>query len=101
MANEIQSISNSVRYVVLIAFLSAIGLMSIVSVILFRPDQDNTALIATIIGFLTPICGTILAIMVKDIHTDINSRMTELLNLTRSSAKAEGKLEGPDVNRTV
>jgi hypothetical protein len=71
------------------------GLVSITLIIIYRPAENNTVAIAAIIGFLTSVIGPVLAIMVKDIHTDINSRMTELIDLTRKSAKAEGKLEGP------
>jgi hypothetical protein len=36
-----------------------------------------------------------LAIQVRDWHRQVNSRMDELLDVTRTSARAEGRLEGP------
>jgi hypothetical protein len=36
-----------------------------------------------------------LELAVRDTHRLVNSRMTELLDITKASALAQGKLEGP------
>jgi hypothetical protein len=38
---------------------------------------------------------------VRKTHDLVNSRMTELLELTRSSSRAQGKLEGPDAKKPL
>lgn len=85
---------SSVRYVYIIIGLSVMGVIAIIFIATFRPDSDNTIALTSIVGFLTPTIGTILALMIKDIHKDINSRMTQLIETTEKAAHAEGKLEG-------
>jgi hypothetical protein len=85
--------ASSYKYVYLVAILSSMGVIGIVLVVLFGMGEMVTQIIAAIVGFLTPTISIILAIMIKDIHLDINSRMTELLETTRKSALAQGKLE--------
>lgn len=48
-----------------------------------------------------PIIGLVVAAIMKlnTMHTQINSRMTELLDLTRKAARAEGFKEGQDEHR--
>ena len=86
--------SKSQFYLTTILILSMTGVISIVILSVVNPTKDNTIIIATILGFLTPTILSLVALMVKDTHDLTNSRMTELLELTRKSSKAEGKLEG-------
>jgi tetrahydromethanopterin S-methyltransferase subunit C len=51
--------------------------------------------LAAIVGtVVTAIIGFIVARMVKTVHVLMNSRLTELLKITKSSARAEGVIEG-------
>jgi hypothetical protein len=83
----------SYKYVYLVALLSSVGVLGIILVVALGPPDMVPVIIASIVGFLAPTISIILAIMIKDIHLDINSRMTELLETTRKSALAQGKLE--------
>jgi hypothetical protein len=56
------------------------------------PEQF-TGLIGALTGLLVAV--TALAVQVHAWHKQINSRMDQLLEVTRDSARAEGKLEGP------
>jgi len=91
--------SSSQIYVTIIGIICLIGALSVVAIVIMRPAQDNTLAIASILGFLTPIVSTILAIMIRGIHLDINSRVTELLDITKQASFAEGKLEGKELGR--
>lgn len=81
------------KYVWITIGLSIMGVVSIMLITVLQPD-NNTIALTSIVGFLTPTIGTILALMIKDIHKDINSRMTQLIKTTEKAAHAEGKLEG-------
>jgi len=51
-----------------------------------------------ILTALTALVGAMVAVLrqVHQTHALVNSRMEELLALTRTSSRAEGRLEGPD-----
>jgi len=59
------------------------------------------------LGIIGTIVVPVLALLVKvwfevrSIHHLVNSRMTELLELTRASSRAAGKLEGTDASRPI
>jgi len=78
-----------------------LGVGGVIFISVFNPTSDNTLIIATIIGLITPIIFAILALMQKDTHDINNSRLTELLDISKKAAKAEGKLEGPTVEVVV
>lgn len=81
-------------YVVTIFGLCLLGISSILAIVVLRPEGDNTTIIIAIVGFLAPTVAAIVALMVKDVHVLINSRMTELLVATAQASRAEGKVEG-------
>ena len=82
-------------YVLAILGMSFLGVSAIVAITIGRPESDNTAVIVSIVGFLTPTLAAILAILkVQDVHVLINSRMTALLAITAKASEAEGKLAG-------
>ena len=74
--------------------LSALAIVAILVIFTVRPDKDNTALIALVLGFLVPLVGGFLAAAIREIHTSVNGRLTQLLLLTQRSAHAEGHLAG-------
>ena len=81
-------------YVVAIVLLCIGQLSFVVGITIVRPAADNTALIATSLGFIVPVVGALMAGAVQQVHLAVNSRLTQLLELTATSAKAEGKLSG-------
>ena len=92
MSLDINS-SKATLYIIAILILCILA-ASFVSIITFiRPDQDNTALITMVLGIITPVILALLAGSQHENHLAMNSRLTELLNLTAKSSKAEGKLD--------
>jgi len=65
----------------------------VLGVVFLRPEKDNTALIATVFGVLVPVIAALLAAAVQQVHLAVNSRLSQLLELTAKASKAEGKLE--------
>jgi hypothetical protein len=61
--------------------------------------DDQVRLIAAIAAGIVTILGALgsLYLQLHRYQQRVDGRLTELLELTRSSAKAEGKLEGPDI----
>lgn len=59
--------------------------------------ENSAVVIASIIGISTPILLGMLGMLINGLTRHINSRMTELITLTRTSARAEGALEGAAV----
>lgn len=84
---------NPVFYVVIIVVLSILGVASILLLKLYGGENNTSETGTIILSFLAPTILSILAMMVKDIHKDINSRMTELLAKTQTAAHAAGKIE--------
>jgi hypothetical protein len=56
--------------------------------------DDPPPVIASIIGVSSPVMLGLLGVLINSLTKHINSRMTELIDLTRKSGFAEGKLEG-------
>ena len=81
-------------YITTIFGLSGLAVGAMLLLMVLRPEADNTAIIVGLFGFLAPIIAAILAIMVKDVHTVVNSRMDALLIATERAASAEGKAAG-------
>lgn len=75
--------------------LCVLAVIFVIVITIVRPEADNSALITVVLGLLTPIVGALLAGALKEVHTDVNSRLTEFLALTEKAAKAEGQLLGP------
>lgn len=66
-------------------------------------DQLLIAIVAAAPGILVSLgtlAGVIItALKLKRVHTEINSRMTELLEVTAKSSKAEGVAQEADKNK--
>jgi uncharacterized membrane protein YhaH (DUF805 family) len=89
--------SGSVRvkwYIIAILILCFLAVTVVLGLTFIRPEQDNLAVIAIVLGIFTPIVTALLAAALKENHDAMNSRLTQLLTLTEVSAKAVGKLEG-------
>jgi hypothetical protein len=87
-------------FVISILVLSALGVIAIITVFAIRPDKDNTAVIATILGFLFPAVTAFIAASVREMQQSINGRLTQMLELVKVASKAAGKLEGKKEART-
>lgn len=75
--------------------LSFVGIGGIVTTLIIRPPPiDNTTIIVTMLGFLIPTITALLAAAVQQVHLAVNSRLTQLLELTADSARAQGHLDG-------
>lgn len=86
----------SLRYHLAVLGMAVTGISGILGVELLRPNQDNMMLHSLIVAFLTPSTMSLLALMkVHDTHLIVNSRMDELLKLTKTAAFARGQLQGP------
>jgi len=81
-------------YVVAIIILCFLFAAFVLLVTFVRPDKDNGTLILSVAGVVVPIITALLAATVQQVHLAVNSRLTQLLELTASSSKAEGKLAG-------
>jgi hypothetical protein len=87
-----------------VVIVTVVGAAAVVSIILLRPKEDNTLLIASVLGFLGPTAAALLALIksaqtgaaVQDLHLAVNSRLTQLLELTAASSKSEGRLESDE-----
>ena len=78
---------NGLTYVVAVVLMMALGVVGAVSVIFIRPEQDNTLLIASIFGFLTPTTLSLLAYMKsQETHKAVNSRMSEFIRKFNAQA---------------
>lgn len=72
--------------------IAVLGVGAIIVIFLARPDKDNTALIATVISLLVPVMTGLLAAAVREVHAAVNSRLSQLLQVTAAKARAEGVL---------
>jgi hypothetical protein len=80
-------------FVTAVMGLSALAILSILVIFIVRPDRDNTALVATVVGFLLPLVTGFLAASFQQMHNAVNSRMTQLMVLVRAAAHAQGQLD--------
>jgi|GEM_PF-5029198 len=81
-------------YVVSTIALCVLAAGFVLAITLIRPDKDNSALILTVTGIVVPVVTALLAMAVQEVHLAVNSRLSQLLELTAAAAKAEGKLDG-------
>ena len=79
-------------YVVAIVTLCFLFASFVLLVTFVRPAADNTSLILSVAGVVVPIITALLAATIQQVHLAVNSRLSQLLELTARSSKAEGKL---------
>jgi len=83
-------------YVIAIVVLCFLFASFVLLVTFIRPDKDNTTLIISVSGVVVPIITALLAATIQQVHLAVNSRLSQLLELTAASSRAEGKLAGKD-----
>ena len=80
--------------------LSIATIIAIAAVTIARPEKDSTGIITTLLGFVVPSVLALIGAAVQQVHLAVNSRLTQLINLTARSAKAEGRLAGAALVQT-
>jgi hypothetical protein len=89
-------------YLLAILFIVLVGVVGILGILYLRPHEDNSQLIATLMGFLVPtLLGIMALIKVQETHLLVNSRMTELGEKIAKAERAEGVLEGVAQQKTT
>jgi hypothetical protein len=80
-------------FVIAIVILCALTVVAIVVLQIARPEKDNTAIMTAIIGITAPILVAMLAAAVQQVHLAVNSRLSQLLELTATASRAKGALQ--------
>lgn len=78
--------------------LAVLAVAAIVTIFMTRPDKDNTAIVATLMGFLVPLMTALLAAAVQQVHAAVNSRLSQLLRVTAARSRAEGMLAAQEIH---
>jgi len=84
--------NNATIYVAAIVALCVLSAGFVVLISVARPNADNTGLILAVLGIVAPVITALLAAAIQQVHVGVNSRLTQLLELTAVASKAEGKL---------
>ena len=79
------------QYIAGVVMTCILAVMSVVGITIIRPTQDNTALIATLLGVLGPVIVGLMAAIAQQIQKSVNGRMTELLLAHRAAARLQGR----------
>jgi hypothetical protein len=84
-------------YIIAIVAMCTLAVIFVLGITAIKPDADNTPTIGVVLGIFTPMVAGLMAAALKENHDAMNSRLTQLLELTEKAAKAEGKLsqDGP------
>lgn len=81
-------------YVGAILILAIMTMAAFLAILILRPNEDNTALIAAMLGFVAPIMIALIALVQRENHMAMNSRLDQLVSLTNQLSRAEGRVEG-------
>jgi len=82
-------------YLVAVVSLFIAGLIALVAVVVFRPEQDNAVLIAVIMTGVTTSIASVLALRKsQETHLSVNSRLEQWIQTASGAAHAEGRLAG-------
>ena len=76
---------------------SVIAMLTVIGITIVRPTQDNTALIATVLGVLGPVIAGLMAAVGQEVLKTWNGKMTEAmadrLQAHRTAARLQGRLD--------
>lgn len=82
-------------YLVAVVIMLLMTLGTVMGILLIRPGQDNTQLIATVVGMMVPTIAAILAFMKsQETHLSVNSRLDDFMTEHAARAKTEGLIQG-------
>lgn len=97
-----KSTSNVAIYVVAMVILAALTMLAVLAILFVRPTAtDNTLYIASVIGVVTPIIGILIALLQRENHLTMNSRLDQLLQVSKATSHAEGVLEGASASTAI
>lgn len=82
---------NVAIYVAAVVVLAICTVAGVVGITLLRPAMDNTTLISTVVGVTAPVILGLLALILKENHLAVNSRLDQLLTTVRASGIKEGQ----------
>ncbi len=95
------SASKSTALLIAIVVLCLTAAAFVLALSWLRPTADNGPTILLLFGIVAPVVTALLATVVQaarneiqKVHLAVNSRLTQLLELTARASKAEGNLEG-------
>jgi hypothetical protein len=88
------SSSPMTTYVIAIVALSMAGAGGVLAITLLGDPDTRAATIATLLGFLAPVITTLGALMARDVHLSLNSRLDQLVQASGRAGHAEGVIEG-------
>jgi hypothetical protein len=90
-----QKPASQLPYLAAVLFMTLLGVVAILVLTALKPATDNTLLIATVIGFLTPTTLSLMAFMKsQETHLMVNSRLAEFMASAKRISHYEGKEEG-------
>lgn len=72
--------------------LSALLVLATIAVFAIRPDKDNTTILSGLGLILVPLITAFLGAALREVHLGMNSRLSQVVLLTRRSARLEGQL---------
>lgn len=76
------------QYVYAVVILCVVAVLAMLTIAIFKPGDTSTGTL--ILGILGPVIAAFLAAAVQGVHLAVNSRLTELLEMTARASKAEG-----------
>lgn len=86
---------NNLPYIWAVVAMMFLGVGAIAAVSIFRPVEDNTVVITTIVGFIAPTTLSLLAFMKsQETHLSVNSRLDAFMASARAAAHAQGITQG-------
>lgn len=92
---KIKATNNVAIYVSSMVILAALTMAGVLFILFTRPQAtDNASYIAAIVGVATPIIGVLMALLQRENHLTMNSRLDQLLASSTEASRAEGVLEG-------
>lgn len=91
--------TSKTQYAILIAIMGAAGVLgSVLIVVLYK--NDPLPALTLLLGFLTGLTATIVAIMkVTEAQVSLDGRLTQLLAMSKAASRAEGVVEGTQTER--
>jgi hypothetical protein len=93
--------ASNIPYVIAVVVMVLIGVVSILTVVILRPEKDNSQLIATIVSLIVPTTAAILALMkAQETHITVNSQLSQwkvdYANLMRAQGGVEATVKEQD-----
>jgi len=86
---------SNVPYVIAVVLMIVVVIIAVTVIAIARPDKDNSALFALILGSIGPTTLSLLAYMkAQETHLSVNSRLEQFIRNADRTARAEGELAG-------